>query len=142
MFRSNIICLNRLIDDMFCIWTGSVSEFGKFKEICNNFGVLKWEFKPLSHHVEFLDLNVTLNKGNFHTYTYEKPHNLFLYIPYSSSYSSYCKKLLIWSLLYRFYHLNDHEEDYISQVYKLYNRLRRRGYPAENTKAIMQLSDF
>ena len=136
-FNNSIITLKRLVDDMFCIWTGTVAEFKEFQEIANNFGLLKWKFTNLSNKVEFLDLNIIINKGNLLTYTYEKPHNLFLYIPFTSSHSSFCKRSLIWSLCYRFYHLNDRDQDYILQVNKLYKRLLKRGYPPANTKRII-----
>ena len=136
-FKEDIILLKRLIDDLFCIWQGSKDDFIAFQNICNNFGVLKWEFSKLTKTTNFLDLHIELKDGVITTKTYEKPHNLYQYIVFTSSQSSYCKKSLIWSLCYRFYHLNDKDQDYIFQVKKLYNRLLKRGYPQENTKQII-----
>ena len=136
-FQKEIIILKRLIDDMFCLWKGSTKRFEEFKQITNSFGHLKWEFSSLIKNLDYLDLTLTLNNGYINTKTFEKKHNLYLYIPYSSSHSPNCKKSLIYSLCYRYYHLNNQDEDYVKQVHKLYLRLLKRGYPPQNTRNII-----
>ena len=136
-YNTEIILFTRLIDDKFVIWNGSKEKYIEFQHDCNNFGVLRWDLSSLKTKVNFLDLTVTINQGYITTKTYEKPHNLYLYIPFTSSHSSYCKKSIIWSLCYRYFMLNDSNDDYINQVIKLYNRITRRGYPPSNTKQII-----
>ena len=137
LFNRDLITLKRLIDDKFGCWVGTREKFNLFKRITNNFGLLKWEFSPLTTKLDFLDLHLKINNGKIYCKTYEKPHNLYQYIPYNSSHSPYCKNAIIQSLCFRYYHLNDSNLDYLNQVQKLYDRLKRRGYPPNFTKNLI-----
>lgn len=136
-FKITLIELKRLIDDLFGLWKGSKRDFNRFKKTVNIFGILKWEFTDLTKKLDYLDLNLTIKNGKITTKKFEKKHNLYLYIPFTSWHSANCKKSLIYSLCFRYFHLNDSDEDYITQVYKLYERLLKRGYPPSNTKNII-----
>ena len=90
--------------------------------------------QDLQKTLDYLDLNLTLNNSKITSKTFKKKHNLYLYIPFTSSHYPNCKKLLIYLLCFRYYYLNDLDKDYIDQVYKLYKRLLKRGYLLSNTK--------
>ena len=65
-----------------------------FKTAINNSG-LKWTFTPLTNQVEFMDLNISLSKGQFSTNLFEKPLALHLYIPPHSCHPPGCFKGLL-----------------------------------------------
>ena len=54
--------------------------WAQFKEYCNDFGLLKWDFKEPSKSVDFLDLTIYIENGWVPTKTYQKSMNLYQYI--------------------------------------------------------------
>ena len=75
----------RFLDDMNGVWTGNhTNKWEEFKEDMNKFGILRWEVSGLSREVDFLDLTLTIENGRIVSKTYQKPLNLFLYLPPTS----------------------------------------------------------
>ncbi len=80
--------LRRFIDDMFGIWVCDECKDWKccrhWKPFCNdlnNFGILKWTINDPSEKDIFLDLTIAIEGKRIVTTTYQKPMNLYLYIP-------------------------------------------------------------
>ncbi|CAB9503752.1 Reverse transcriptase (RNA-dependent DNA polymerase) [Seminavis robusta] len=77
----------RYIDDVFGIWHCRMEDNqllweGFQKAMNNNEYKLHWEFTALSSQVDFMDMTITLTHDNkLVTTLYEKPTNLYLYIP-------------------------------------------------------------
>ncbi|CAB9502816.1 expressed unknown protein [Seminavis robusta] len=77
----------RYIDDVFGIWHCRMEDNqllweGFQKAMNNNEYKLHWEFTELSSQVDFMDMTITLTHDNkLVTTLYEKPTNLYLYIP-------------------------------------------------------------
>ena len=90
-YGTKIPFFRRFIDDMYAIvliggQTGlTASEWAEFKEDLDDFGLLTWEIEEPSHSVNFLDLTIEIRDGHFFTKTYQKPTNLYQYIPPSSA---------------------------------------------------------
>jgi hypothetical protein len=61
----------------------------------NGFGNLRWNIETPSTSSTSLDLTITINEGKIHTTTYQKPLNLYLYIPPLSAHPHSCIKGLI-----------------------------------------------
>jgi hypothetical protein len=98
-YHSQLIYYKRYIDDIFAIWLPpdrqKISTWNKFKEDLNNWGSLEWAIEEPSLTTTFLDLNLRLMGNSIKTSTYQKPMNLYLYIPPKSSHPPSCLKGLI-----------------------------------------------
>jgi hypothetical protein len=132
-YRDNLHYFKRFIDDIFGIWIpipgGPTWE--EFLVDLDKFGKLRWMADPPSDRAIFLDLEKTINKNNYlETKTYQKPMNLYLYIPPLSSHPMGCLKGLIYGNLRRFWIQNTHREDYISVARHFAERIIERGHDA------------
>ena len=143
-YAHNIVFYRRFIDDVFCLWQPDSTlpfsdqlQFNRFKNDLNNFGHLKWEFTPLSLTATFLDLDITLlpkqypNYQNFyypHFKTFQKPNNLYLYLPPHSAHPPGTVRSLIFGLLKKYWLQNTDPDDFKSITTALFERLKRRGH--------------
>ncbi len=108
----------RYIDDGQGIWN-KLSEddderWNLFKERVNMFGTnhtffisnphhkpLQWTFSERSNNAIFLDLSLKIENGQISSTIYEKPMNLYLYIPPHSCHAPGVVKGLIYGIVYR-----------------------------------------
>ena len=98
---------------------------------------LHWKTIALSNSVNFLDLTITIDgNGNISTKTYQKPMNLFLYIPPHSAHPPGLMKSLVFGLLNTYFLQNTFSEDFFSMVRHLFNRLINRGHKAEDLREL------
>ena len=80
--------ISRFIDDLFgIVLMGgkngmAESEWNEFENDMNNFGILTWEVDKPSKSVTYLDLTIEIDGDSFITRTFQKPYNLYQYIPY------------------------------------------------------------
>ena len=154
-YKQNIIFYKRFIDDVFCLWNDDLEQtnlisnntFANFQSDMNNFGKLKWEFEELTHKTTFLDLNITLvekphpnrtthdfYKPNFSTY--QKPMNLYLYIPPQSAHPPGVIKSLIHSQIKKYWHQNTNSDDFIKITRAFFQRLIALGHNHNKIKEI------
>ena len=83
---NNLPYNRRFIDDIIGIWIGNhTDEWEAYQADLNNFGILTWEVGPFSREVDFLDLTLRIEDGRIVSKTFQKPLNLYLYLPPSSS---------------------------------------------------------
>lgn len=68
--------------------------------------------------------------GKIEHRTYAKPHNKFMYLPFSSAHPIHMKKAFIKGLLIALVVNSSKFSFYLEDVIKCYQRLRARGYPA------------
>jgi hypothetical protein len=84
-FRSNLIYYKKYIDDVIGIWMPSkrnnAETWTQFKNMLCNWGQLKWTVEEPTSSINFLDLNISIIGSSIHTSTFQKPLNLYLYIP-------------------------------------------------------------
>ena len=132
---NNIQFVKRFLDDIFGIWVCSLNKeldnqlWTQFQTDINNFGILKWVFEKRKKSVQFLDLTVSINqKGKLVSDIFEKPENLYLYLPPLSSHPSNCIKGTIFGMIRRYWWLIDDNKKRIQSVNLFYKRLLRRGY--------------
>jgi hypothetical protein len=103
----NLALLGRFIDDMLVIWTGTDEEWPHFQDSLQGFGKLVWICSDLSSSVVFLDLTLSSTATNTITScTYQKPLNLYLYIPPTSAHPSSCFTSTIVGNILRFWQQN------------------------------------
>ncbi len=139
-FKSNLLYYKRYIDDIFGIWIDDTTTptnynidnpknpFTRFKETLNQFGSLKWNTEPLTDSTNFLDLTITIKNQRLTTLTYQKPLNLYLYIPPMSAHPSSCFKGLVIGEIYRYWLQNTEEKDFINITTNFILRLLQRGH--------------
>ena len=98
----------------------------------NSFRKLRWDFQPLSLSTTFLDLNIVLTPPHISFSTYQKPHNLYLYIPPNSAHPPGVIRSLIHGLLRRYWSQNTDPRSFQRITKLLFQRLLARGHSHEN----------
>ena len=91
---------------IFTIWTHTTEELSTFLDNLNNFNpALEYTYQVSSLSVDFLDL--TIYKGPLFpftnildTRTYQKSHNLYQYLHYSSNHDKTVSSRVNWSDTY------------------------------------------
>jgi hypothetical protein len=114
---------------MLGIWTGPEEEWPHFKDLLQGFVKLVWICSDLSSSVVFLDLTLSFTAMNTITScTYQKPLNLYLYIPPTSAHPNSCFTHTIFGNILRFWRQNPNLGDYRRLVAKFATHLEIRGY--------------
>ena len=101
------IYYKRFIDDIFLIWqpttkNNSINSWEQFNSDLP-FGKLTWAPSTFGTTAIFLDLEIKICNQQLHTKTYQKPLNLYLYLPPNSSHPPSTLKSLIFGNLRRFW---------------------------------------
>jgi len=139
-YHSQLIYYKRYIDDIFAIWLPPVRQkintWNKFKEDLNNWGSLEWAIEEPSLSTTFLDLNLQIIGNTIKTSTYQKPMNLYLYIPPKSSHPPSCLKGLISGELRRYFFQNS-TTDFQAILTKFIWRLVNRGHTIDDLTPLL-----
>jgi hypothetical protein len=135
-YRNNLIVYCRQIDNIFGIWkpdSNNPNRFKEFKNNLNSYCKLDWNTEDLSDTIDFLDLTISLKKeGNTITYkTFQKPMNLFLYIPGHSAHPPGVLKSLIFGLIQTYYRQNKENNNFRHNVKLLFKQLLQQGHSYE-----------
>ena len=96
-----MLYFKQYIDDIVLIWLWEQdnSAWEAFKNDLK-FGVLTWEVHEPSMSVDFLDMTISIVDGHIEMRTYQKPMNLYLYLPPLSSHTRGVIKGTIFGLMY------------------------------------------
>ena len=90
--------LVRYIDDILFVWTASEKELDDFLERLNNFHPnLKFTHERSREEINFLDITVRFNHGEFITNLYCKPTDGLEYLHFESCHPSHTKFSIIFS---------------------------------------------
>ena len=142
-YSKHIIFYKRYIDDVICLWYDPYNDqehdniaFENLQTDMNNFGKLRWEFEPLTRSTTFLDLNIKLNEPmptqpnltQISFSTFQKQHNLYLYLPPHSAHPPGITRSLVYGLLRKYWTQNTHLTDFHNITKLLFNRLLARGH--------------
>jgi hypothetical protein len=132
-YSTSLIYYRRFIDDILGIWNGTEAEWANFQIEMNQFGRLRWTTSDLSTEAIFLDLRIKIGPlQHIETVTYQKPMNLFLYIPPSSAHPPGVLKSTIYGNLRRFWLQNSKLTDYIKVTQRFASHLIARGHNSSN----------
>ena len=138
-FKSNLIYYKRFIDDIFGIWLENPNDnytqcdqWHNFKHQLNSFGSLNWNIEPPTTSTTFLDLTINIKNKKLQTKTYQKPLNLYLYIPPLSAHPPSCFKGLVTGELYRYWLQNSDKRDFIEITIQFILRLLKRGHQLDD----------
>ena len=135
----------RYIDDIFFIWTTSEKELDKFLNHLNSFHPnLRFTHERSRESLNFLDVIVKIQQGEFVTDLYCKSTDGHQYLPFDSCHASHTKSSIVYSQAIRMKRICFREKDLIVNISKLKDWFRERGYPEEivnkETKRALKLS--
>jgi len=131
-----ILYYKRFIDDAIIIMLMSSSDDSTYKafgEAMNSFGEhgsrLTWDVTAPGRTLDFLDLTISiLDNGSIQTCTYQKPLNLFLYLPATSAHPPGVLFGLVYGMFQRFWLQCTQHEDFLRLVESFFKQLLARGY--------------
>jgi hypothetical protein len=132
-FQATVPFYKRYIDDVLGIFIMDEDEetdkrnWSEFQQAMP-FGSLKWEFSERTTTVNFLDLTLTLNHQRIVTRLYEKPLNLYLYIPPHSAHPPGILRGMITGYITRVFRLTTTKTDCEASIRTFFRRLCDRGY--------------
>ncbi len=134
----------RYIDDILCIWPGTMSDLKTFMIYLNQaHTTIKFTHESSTTSVDFLD--ITIYKGKrfelqniLDVKPFFKKTNKFQYLQYKSAHPRQTFSSLIKGELTRLLRACSDKDEYTAVQNKLYKEFRNRGYPA---KLIRQVID-
>jgi hypothetical protein len=135
LWSTHLIFYKRFIDDVFGIWVPhpcpeqDTTLWNSFQNTMQQWHGLEWEFTALSNTCNFMDLTITItNSGHLTTTLYEKPQNLYLYIPPHSAHPPGMLSGLIHGNILRIHRLCSSITDIQQKSSQFFTRLTHRGY--------------
>jgi len=139
-FQDNLLYYHRYIDDILGIWLPPTKNprhiWNEFKLKLNSWGKLEWQIEEPSSITTFLDLNVTIQDSSITFSTFQKPLNLYLYLPPLSAHPHSCLKGLIKGELNRYW-LQSSPENFQNLVANFIKRLTARGHSVEHLTPLL-----
>lgn len=128
--QPNIISFNRYIDDIFFIYTDSLSNLNNLFSIANNLHPsIKFTLVHSTSNIEFLDLNIILKHNSTIEYeVHQKSLNKYMYITQQSCHPNHTFTGFIRGELQRYCRLSS-SPHYFKKIKTLFfYRLLSRGY--------------
>ena len=122
----------RYIDVIFFIWTASEKELDDFLNHLNSFHPnLRFTHERSRESLNFPDVIVKIQQGEFVTDVYCKSTDGHQYLPFDSCHASHTKTLIVYSQALRMKRISSRRSDLIVNINKLKDWFRERGYPEE-----------
>jgi hypothetical protein len=124
----------RFIDDVFGIWISHPCQdtneqlWREFQMDMQKWHDLEWTCEPLSTSVNFMDLTISIEGTRLSTTLYEKPQNLYLYLPPHSSHPRGIAAGLILGQVLRIRRLCSKQGDADEHIKQFFYRLCERGH--------------
>ena len=140
-FRAQLPFYKRYIDDGIALWYShpdpavDAQLWNDFKNVLP-YGKLEWDVFERSTTVDFLDLTLTIENGQVSFRVYEKPENLYLYLPPHSAHPPGMSRALITGQIKRYVRLSSSSADCIRSIRTFYRRLCMRGHHPDKIKPI------
>jgi len=122
----------RYRDDIFDIWTQGLPKLLEFTDYINGlYPTIKFKLVYSDSHLNVLDLTLHFRDGFISTDVYAKPTDSHLYLPFSSSHPSHCKRAVPFGVALRIKR-NCSTDDFLQNRCKEYKGyLKSQNYPAE-----------
>ena len=122
----------RYIDDIFFIWTASEKGLDEFLNRLNSFHPnLRFTHERSRESLNFLDVIVKIQQGEFVTDLYYKSTDRHQYLHFDSCHASHTKTSIVYSQALRMKRICSRRSDLIVNINKLKDWFRERGYPEE-----------
>lgn len=132
-YKNKLGLWRRFLDDILLIWLGSQEELDHFLANLDNYNsTLKFTYHYDNERIPFLDLWVRLKTNGYLEFsTYQKPLNLFHYLPRFSYHPSCIFKGFIIGELTRYARITTNPNDFLQMKILFRKRLLERGYRPE-----------
>jgi len=138
-----IMFYKRFIDDVFAVWLCHPDPdensrlFLAFQTDMNAWHGLEWEFTPLASSCNFMDLKVEIAGDKIKTSVYEKPMNLYLYIPPHSAHAKGISTGLVLGHVLRYQRLCSDPRDADRKILEFAERLVARGHSRRDINLLL-----
>lgn len=130
MYRSNIKCWKRYIDDIFLIWAANVIDFHSFATYLNSIQThLTFTSTVHKSSIAFLDLNINHDNSMLYTSLHRKPTEKNTLLSYQSQHPRALKDGLPFGQFLRVRRNCTFKADYMREAEVLRAKLVTRGYP-------------
>ena len=141
------ILLARYIDDIFLVWPKRETIDTFLSELNNFHPNLKFTHSLSESTIDYLDLTIYkgphfLSTKKLDIKTFQKSHNLYQYLEYTSTHPKSVYKSIIVGECIRYLRSNTRPETYAAVVTKFETRLRERQYPSELVKKVTSRIKF
>lgn len=141
-YKNQLLFFKRFIDDGIGVWLDTDDDpqaWTRFFRCLNHWGSLKWTCDGHTDELVFLDLKISITSTRqIHFRSYQKPMNLYLYIPPGSAHPKNMLYSLIFGRLRAYRIQNTDTSDYVKMAILLARRLCSRGYSLELLKPLFQ----
>lgn len=132
IYQSKIMKWFRYIDDIFCIFKGSVDEVKSFASLLNEFDPnLKFTLEYSLEKVHFLDMWILNNNGCLQTTLYQKETDRNTLLLATSLHPPSLKRSLPISQFYRLRRVCSSTDEYINKASEMKSKFTQRGYDLE-----------
>ncbi|CAJ0931613.1 unnamed protein product, partial [Ranitomeya imitator] len=131
LFKAHCITWKRYIDDIFCIWTGTLDSLNEFFETLNHsWSGLSFTITKDTQQISFLDTMVIKDaSGTLSTDLYRKPTDRNSLLYYTSLHPASTRNAIPRSQFQRVDKLvSDHTKKQV-RIDEMYHKFRERGYP-------------
>ena len=139
----------RYIDDGFLVWIPDPNwsldvgllKWQSFQAAFASVSPLEWKFSPLLLMVAFLDVMVKItDDGQITTQVYEKPQNLYLYLPPHSCHAPGITKSLVFGMILRYFRISSDRNAAWKNVRKFLERLVERGHSPRYLSRMLRIA--
>jgi hypothetical protein len=131
-FREHLPFFRRFIDDGIDVWLDHPNRpnaWQSFLRCLNTWGALKWTCDGHTDSLVFFDLEVSITRSNkLHFAAYQKPMNLYLYIPPNLAHPDKILQSIVFGRLRAYRLQNSTTTNFIKMSLLLARRLRDRGF--------------
>ena len=132
----------RFVDDIFFVWTHSETSLNRFISFCDSYSsdqsmasTIKFKHRISQSSVEFLDMQITLDKGHLTTSLYGKPIDTHTYLHSTSFHAPSTLLSLPKTQFIRLRRLCSSLSDYKVQADKFVSFFQKRGF---NVKKLLK----
>jgi hypothetical protein len=141
-FKTCLPFFKRFIDDGIGVWLPQPNDrlaWEAFLRCLNQWGTLRWTCNGHVDNLIFLDLQISIGPDRQLAFkTYQKPMNLYLYIPPGSAHPEKMLRSLIFGRLRAYWLQNTYLSDFYAIAVLLNRRLMARGYSFPTLKPLFE----
>jgi hypothetical protein len=145
-FRTSLSLYCHYIDNGIGLWIHHPDphinqfNFAALQATMNSFSSLEWEFTALTKTIKFMDVRLTITPTGIESTLYEKPMNLYLYLPPLSAHAPGVLRGLLIGMTKRIYALMTELPEREQALQRLFLRLRNRSYNPFILSPLFQLA--
>ena len=126
----HIYIWKRFIDDIFFIFTGTMTELTRLIFFMNNIhDTIKFTFEHSTNTINFLDITINIKNDKIMTTIHRKPTDKMLLLHFQSNHSLHTKESIIYSQALRYNLIINTDTQLQTELYNLTRTLLARKYP-------------